>query len=518
VSKGGKKREGKRPPSGKTGKAGKAGKTGKTGKTGKAEKRPKAGSVPRQAMPETPAAERTKSFREVPLGYTPELAVVEAGRCLFCKKPKCLEGCPVNIDIPGFVQLIKDGEFLAAARKIKEENSLPAICGRVCPQEEQCEIVCVLGKKFEPVAVGRLERFAADYERAAGKVEIPKKAPPTGSRVAVVGSGPAGLTVAGDLVRLGHEVTVFEALHEPGGVLMYGIPEFRLPKDIVKAEVDYLAKLGVKFEMSFVVGKTADLAEILEEYDAVFLGTGAGLPLFLGVPGENLIGVYSANEYLTRSNLMKAYRFPEYDTPILRPKKAVIIGGGNVALDSARTAKRFGAETTIVYRRSRKEMPARDEEIEHAEAEEIKIHFLTNPTRIIGDDEGRVQEIECIRMELGEPDSSGRRRPIPIEGSEFRIETDTVIVAIGNSPNPLIPKTTPDLAVGRWGTITADPETGRTSMDRVYAGGDVVTGAATVILAMGAGKKAAQAIDAALRGPRGQEGAAAALGKSAAGR
>jgi len=469
--------------------------------------RPKAGAIPRQAMPERPPAERIKTFDEVPYGYTPELARKEAERCLFCKKPKCVAGCPVNIDIPGFIQLVRAGDFLAAARKVKEQNTLPAICGRVCPQEEQCEILCVLGQKFQPVAIGRLERFVADYEREQNAVTIPAPAAPTGRRVAVVGSGPAGLTAAGELVRLGHAVTVFEALHQPGGVLVYGIPEFRLPKAIVAAEVEYLRRLGVQVELDFVVGRTATLEELLAEYDAIFLGTGAGLPLFLGVPGENLIGVYSANEYLTRSNLMKAYRFPEYDTPLLKPRRAVVVGGGNVALDSARTARRFGAQVTLVYRRSRKELPARHEEVEHAEQEGVELKLLTNPTRVLGDERGRVTEIECLRMELGEPDASGRRRPVPVAGSEFRIPCDTLVVAIGNSPNPLIPKTTPALKATRHGTLEADEESGQTTLERVYAGGDVVTGAATVIRAMGAGKRAALEIDALLKraGPlRGQ--------------
>jgi glutamate synthase (NADPH/NADH) small chain len=402
----------------------------------------------------------------------------------------------VEVDIPGFISLICEGKFFEAAAKIRETNSLPAVCGRVCPQEDQCEKGCVLGKKWEPVAIGRLERFVADYDRTYGRFEMPAMDPPTGKRVAVVGSGPAGLTLAGDLIKKGHEVTIFEALHEPGGVLIYGIPEFRLPKEIVKAEVNYLKRLGVRIETDVVVGKTVTVDELLEEegYHAVFLGVGAGLPVFMNIPGENLCGIYSANEYLTRSNLMKAYLFPEYDTPIAVGKNVVVLGAGNVAMDAARTALRLGAETVrIVYRRSRQEMPARAEEIHHAEEEGIIFELLTNPVRFIGDERGWVKAMECVRMELGEPDSSGRRRPIPIPGSEFILETDMAIVAIGTMANPLIPSTTPGLETNRWGYIVTD-ETGRTSKEGVWAGGDIVTGAATVILAMGAGRKAAKAI------------------------
>jgi len=452
-------------------------------------------AIPRQKMPEQDPKVRIHNFNEVPYGFDEETAIREAQRCLKCKKPNCVKGCPVNIDIPGFISLIEEGKFIEAARKLKEQNSLPAVTGRVCPQETQCEVKCVLGKKGEPVAIGRLERFAADYERKTGQVELPEIAPPTGKKVAVIGAGPAGLTVAGDLIKWGHKVTVFEALHQPGGVLMYGIPEFRLPKEIVLAEVDYLRRLGVVIKTDFVVGKAMTVDELLRNgYDAVFIGTGAGLPMFMNIPGENLIGVYSANEYLTRSNLMKSYLFPEYATPPIRSRKTVVVGGGNVAMDSARTALRLGAETTIVYRRSRKEMPARDEEIHHAEEEGVVFRLLTNPKRIIGDDEGRVVAIECLRMELGEPDASGRRRPIPIEGSEFIIEADTVIMALGNRPNPLIPKTTPDIETSRWGTIVVDEETMATSKEGVFAGGDIVSGAATVILAMGQGKIAAASI------------------------
>ncbi len=447
-------------------------------------------------MQEQDPLQRAANFREVPYGYTEEDAVREAQRCLQCKRPLCMQGCPVNVKIPEFINLIAHRKFAEAARKLKETNALPAICGRVCPQEEQCEIKCVLGKKGDPIAIGNLERFAADWERANGKVELPQVKEKTGHKVAVVGSGPSGLTVAGELVKEGIDVTIFEALHEPGGVLVYGIPEFRLPKDIVKAEIDYLKRLGVKIETNFIIGKTATIQELLEEdhFDAVFVGSGAGLPSFMKIAGENNIGVYSANEYLTRSNLMKAYE-PDSSTPIMRATRAVTVGGGNVAMDAARTALRLGAkESLIVYRRSEKEMPARDAEIHHAKQEGIQFHNLCNPVSILADDKKRVRGIRCIQMELGEPDSSGRRRPVPVEGSEFDIECDVVIIAIGNKPNPLIPDTTPEIEVTRWGTIEADEEDGRTSKVKVYAGGDIVTGAATVILAMGAGKKAARAI------------------------
>jgi len=451
--------------------------------------------IPRQAMPEQDPKVRAHNFDEVPYGYDEKLAQLEAQRCLQCKKPQCVKGCPVEVEIPQFIQYIVDGDFAAAARQLKNKNSLPAVCGRVCPQESQCEQTCILGKKGEPVAIGRLERFAADYERNHNLVTIPEVPPPTGKRVAVVGSGPASLTLAGDLIKKGHEVIIYEALHTPGGVLVYGIPEFRLPKAIVAAEVDYLQKMGVKIETDVVVGKTVTVDELLEDHDAVFLGVGAGLPLFLNLPGENLCGIYSANEYLTRSNLMKAYKFPEYDTPIARGKVVAVIGAGNVAMDAARTALRLGAETVkIVYRRSRAEMPARAEEIHHAEEEGVQFELLTNPVRFIGNEEGWVTGMECIRMELGEPDESGRRRPIPIEGSNFTMECDMVIVALGTRANPLIPSTTPDLKLNKWGYIEADPDTGATSKKGVYAGGDIVTGSATVILAMGAGRKAANAI------------------------
>lgn len=446
-------------------------------------------------MREQPPKERIHNFDEVPYGYTDEEAIAEAKRCLTCKKPTCIGGCPVEIDIPGFIERIAENDFLGAIRVMKKKNVLPAICGRVCPQEDQCEKVCVLSKKMEPVAIGRLERFIADWEAKQGIMEIPEKLPPTGKKVAVVGAGPAGLTVAGDLLKMGHDVTIFEALHKPGGVLIYGIPEFRLPKAIVMREVDFVTKMGAKLINSFVVGMTKTVDELLKDFDAVFIGTGAGLPWFMAIPGENLNGIYSANEYLTRSNLMKAYLFPKYDTPIVRGKNVAVIGGGNVAMDSARTALRLGAEKSmIIYRRSKKEMPARIEEIHHAEEEGIIFEFLTLPIKYHGED-GWVKEMECLRMELGEPDASGRRRPVPIKGSEFKIPVDTVVVAIGQSPNPLIPKTTPGLQVAKHGNIIADEKTGRTTKKGVFAGGDIVTGAATVILAMGAGRLAANSIN-----------------------
>ena len=462
-------------------------------------KKPK---VPRQKMAEQAPAERTRNFNEVPYGFTPDQAMIEAARCIQCKKPKCVAGCPVNIDIPGFLKLIKEGQFIEAAWKIKEQNSLPAVCGRVCPQETQCEQLCVLSIKEKPVSIGYLERYVADAERDKGEMRVPPRRPATGKRVAVVGSGPAGLTVAGELAKLGHTVTIFEALHEPGGVLIYGIPEFRLPKAIVKAEVDYLRALGVSVECDMVIGKTITVDELLEMgFQAVFIGTGAGLPQFMRIPGESLNGVYSANEFLTRNNLMRSYQFPAYDTPLLRGKRVATVGGGNVAMDSARTALRLGAEKSyIIYRRSRAEMPARIDEIEHGEEEGLVLHLLTLPLKILGDDRDYVRGLVCQRMELGEPDDSGRRRPVPIPGSEFEMPMDVVVIAIGNNPNPLIPQTTPGLAVQKWGGIIADEKTGKTSRDRLYAGGDIVTGAATVILAMGAGKNAAYAIHKELTG------------------
>jgi glutamate synthase (NADPH/NADH) small chain len=452
--------------------------------------------IPRQTMPEQDPKERSKNFKEVPHGLTEEQALVEAARCLDCPKMPCIAGCPVEVDIPGFINLILEKDYAGAARKIKETNSLPAVCGRVCPQEEQCEQVCVLTKKYKPVAVGYLERFVSDYERENNLTQLPEIAPSTGRRVAVVGSGPAGLTVAGDLVKLGHEVTIFEALHKPGGVLVYGIPEFRLPKAIVQAECDFLAEMGVEFQNSIVIGKLDTVDELFEQgYDAVFIGTGAGLPNFMGIEGENLIGIYSANEYLTRTNLMRAYDFPNTDTPIIFGKNVAVLGGGNTAMDAVRSALRLGADNAyIVYRRSRTEMPARDEEIHHAEQEGIQFHLLTTPIKFIGDDNGIVKAMECLKMELGEPDASGRRRPVPIKGSNYIMDVDLVVVAIGNSSNPLVQKTTPGLDVNKWGNILADEETMLTSRKGVYAGGDIVTGGATVILAAGAGKTAARAM------------------------
>ncbi len=454
------------------------------------------------SLQKTPAREqapdiRNKNFQEVSMGYDAEMAVNEAQRCLNCKHMPCVSGCPVNVRIPEFIDRIKNNDFDGAYAIIKTTNNLPAICGRVCPQETQCESKCVRGIKGEPVGIGRLERFAADYAMSKG-VAADAVPAPNGKKVAVIGSGPAGLTCAGDLAKKGYEVHIFEALHTPGGVLVYGIPEFRLPKALVRQEIKSVEDMGVKLETNVVVGRSISLDELMEDegFDAVFVGSGAGLPNFQKIPGENLCGVYSANEFLTRINLMKAYSFPETDTPVRVGKNAAIIGGGNVAMDAARCAKRLGAENVyIVYRRGEAEMPARLEEVHHAKEEGIIFKVLTNPTRINGDDNGYVTSMECIEMELGEPDASGRRRPVPKEGSEFTLEVDTVIVAIGNSPNPLIKNTTPGLAVGRKGEITADPETGATSKPGVFAGGDAVTGAATVILAMGAGKKAAAAID-----------------------
>lgn len=449
----------------------------------------------RQEMPLQDAKARSRNFNEVALGYNEEQALLEASRCLTCKKPQCMEGCPVDVDIPDFIKFIQEKDFQSAINKIKEKNNLPAICGRVCPQENQCEKYCVLGKKSQPVAIGRLERFIADWEMEHGEVKsISVK--PTGKKVAVVGSGPSGLTVAADLAMLGHEVTVMEALHIPGGVLVYGIPEFRLPKAIVQREINNIEKLGVTVRVNTVVGKINTVDELLDgEYDAVFIGTGAGLPYFMDIPGENFNGVYSANEYLTRNNLMKGYLFPDYLTPIKTGDKVAVIGAGNVAMDGARTALRLGAkEVYIVYRRSEKEMPARKEEIEHAVEEGVQLRLLTSPVEIIGDENGRVKALICQKYELGEPDESGRRKPVAIPGSEYEMEMDTVIMALGQGPNPLVSQTTPDLQLNRHGNIVADEATGRTSKPGVFAGGDIVTGAATVIKAMGAGKKAARAI------------------------
>ena len=459
--------------------------------------------IPRQPMPKQGVQERIYNFNEVALGYSLEQAISEAKRCLQCKKRPCVSGCPVGVPIPEFIKLLAEGDFQGAAEKIQEQNSLPAICGRVCPQEEQCEKVCTLGIKGESVAIGRLERFVADYV-AAHKVGKPvAKAQPTGFKVAVVGSGPAGLTAAGDLAKMGHEVTIFEALHLAGGVLGYGIPEFRLPKAIVQREVDYVRQLGVDIQLDVLIGKTLTVDELLGEmgYQAVYLANGAGLPYFMNIPGENLNGVLSANEFLTRVNLMKAYQFPEHDTPIKRGQHVAVIGGGNVAMDSARTALRLGAEEVyIVYRRSREEMPARAEESENAEEEGVIFNLLTNPVEILGDEKGWVRGMRCQKMQLGEPDASGRRRPEPIPGSEFEMRTELVIIAIGSGANPLVSATTTNLQTNKHGYITADPQTGQTSRPGVYAGGDIVTGSATVISAMGAGKRAAVAIDQYLNG------------------
>ena len=463
--------------------------------------KPRKEKIPRQAMPEQDPKERIRNFEEVPRGYTPETAILEAKRCIQCKKPGCVEGCPVDVQIPKFIKQIAEGDFLGAARTLKETNSLPAVCGRVCPQEDQCEKTCILGKKGEPVAIGRLERFAADYERNGGAVAIPEIAPSNGKKVAVIGAGPSGLTIAGDLVKLGYDITVFEALHKAGGVLVYGIPEFRLPKAIVEAEVDYLRKLGVKIVVNAVVGRLKTIDELFAAgFDAVYVAVGAGAPVFMNIPGENLSGIYSANEYLTRSNLMKAYRFPEYDTPIVRGRNVAVIGGGNVAMDSVRTALRLGAENAyIIYRRSEVEMPARKEEVHHAKEEGVQFHLLTNPVAYLGEG-GWVSGVKCLRMELGEPDASGRRSPVPVAGSEFVIEVDTVVVAVGTMANPIVPATTPGLETNRRGYIITKGESGETSRPGVYAGGDIVTGSATVILAMGAGRKAAQAIHRRLSG------------------
>ncbi len=448
-------------------------------------------------MPEQKPEERNRNFREVALGYDEETAVAEAKRCLQCKNPACMGGCPVQVKIPEFIRLVSERKFEEAYYKIRETSSLPAICGRVCPQENQCEKFCVRGIKGEPVAIGRLERFVADWHREHGK-DATEKPKPNGKKVAVVGGGPAGLACAGDLAKLGYAVTIFEAFHTPGGVLVYGIPEFRLPKEIVQGEIRKLEEMGVTIACNMVIGRVLSVDELLnqEGFDAVFLGTGAGLPGFLGIEGENLNGVYSANEFLTRINLMKAYRFPEYDTPIFMGKHAVIFGGGNVAMDAARCAKRMGAEeVTVVYRRSEEEMPARNEEIQHAKEEGINFRLLCNPVRIIGNEDGSATHIECMEMQLGEQDASGRRRPIPVEGSEFLLPAEVVVIAIGQSPNPLIKNTTPEIETNPRGCIVVADKTGKTTKEAVFAGGDAVTGAATVILAMGAGKDAAAAID-----------------------
>ncbi len=455
--------------------------------------------IQRQAMPEQDSAIRRNNFSEVNLGFTEELAKMEAMRCIQCPKPTCVEGCPVGVKIKDFISLVAEGEYLKAAEKIKEDNMLPAICGRVCPQEEQCEAKCVVGKKGESVAIGRLERFVADFERQNVGIREAVIKPKSGKKVAIIGSGPAGLGCAGDLIQMGHDVTVFEALHDLGGVLIYGIPEFRLPKDIVKAEVESLKKLGVDFQTNAVIGFTDTVDELLTDgYNAVFIAVGAGLPYFLNIKGENFNGVYSANEFLTRVNLMKAYKFPDYDTPVfhIKDKNVAVFGGGNTAMDAVRTAKRLGAKNAyIIYRRSDAEMPARKEEVHHAKDEGIEFIFLANPLEFIGDSEGWLTSVKLQKMELGEPDSSGRRKPIPIQGSEYSLDIDMSVIAIGNGSNPIIQKTTPDLQYTKWGNIVVDDNTMKTTKQGVFAGGDIVTGGATVILAMGAGRKAAAAIN-----------------------
>jgi glutamate synthase (NADPH/NADH) small chain len=469
--------------------------------------------IPRQDMPVQEPEDRVQNFNEVAVGFTLDLARMEAERCLQCKEPHCMEGCPVQVKIPEFIEAVRAGDMVKAVQIMKDRNNLPAICGRVCPQEVQCESRCILGKKGEPVAIGRLERFVGDFALSKKTFGV-TKGPSTGKKVAVVGSGPAGLTCAADLGRMGHDVTIFESLHTPGGVLVYGIPEFRLPKEkVIRAEIETSARaLGIRILTDYVIGRTLTIDELLAEYDAIFLGTGAGLPMFMRIPGINLNGVMSANEFLTRVNLMKGYRFPEFDTPVKVGKRVAVIGAGNVAMDSARCAVRLqslraganggetGSEVHIVYRRSPAEVPARLEEVHHAKEEGVIFDFLTNPVEILGDDEGTVRRMRCIRMELGEPDQSGRRSPIPIEGSEFEMEVDQVVFALGTTPNPLVFSNFDGLQRTRHGTVVADQETGRTTMKRIWAGGDVVTGAATVISAMGAGKRAAADIDCYLKG------------------
>ena len=461
--------------------------------TPKKERKPPTKKIP---MPEQDAKVRGHNFDEVALGYTAEQAIEEAKKCMQCRNPKCISGCPVEVPIKEFVALVVEGKFMEANAKIKETNSLPAICGRVCPQETQCEASCIYGIRNEAIAIGRLERFVSDYARLHGE-PLPDLPAKIGKKIAVIGAGPAGLTCAGDLTNIGYDVTIFEAFHKPGGVLIYGIPEFRLPKDVVMAEVDFLEKLGVEVKYNHVIGKIRTIAELMEDdgYESVFIGSGAGAPNFMPISGMNLINVFSANEFLTRVNLMKAYEFPKYDTPVKIGKRVAVIGGGNVAMDAARTSLRLGAdEVMIVYRRARDQLPARLEEVHHAEEEGVNFNFLVNPIEVIGDEKGSVTGMKCIRMELGEPDDSGRQRPVPIKDSEFILDVDMVIVAIGNSPNPIIPESTPGLKISRWGTIEIDEETGMTDIPGVFAGGDIVTGAATVISAMGAGKRAARGI------------------------
>jgi len=470
------------------------------------EKKPKKIVPKKYPMPEQDPKERIHNFNEVPIGQDAQTAIAEAQRCLQCKRGPnrkvCMDGCPVEIDIPRFIKQVQLGNMAEAIKIIRENQNLPAVCGRVCPYENQCEGFCVVGKKNEPVGIGRLERYLADWERREqkhGKIDVP---PPTGKKVAVVGGGPAGLTVAGDLAKLGHKVTVFEALQYCGGVLIYGIPEFRLPKEIVRAEVDYLSRMGVEIHNDYVIGKLETVDELLKSYDAVFIGTGAGLPDWTNLKGENLNGIMSANEFLTRVNLMKAFKFPEYDTPIRVGDRVVTIGGGNVAMDCARTSLRLGCkESVILYRRSDAELPARREEIHHAKDEGVRFELLAAPLEFIGDEQGNVKQVKAIRMQLGEPDASGRRRPVKIPGSEFIIDAQTVLIAIGQSPNPLVPMTTPDLKTTKEGTIAVD-ENGRTSKIGVFAGGDIASGAATVILAMGDGKRAAKALHKFIMGER----------------
>lgn len=454
--------------------------------------------IPRQPMPERDPKERARNFEEVPLGFSEATAVLEASRCIHCPHSECVDGCPVGIDIPAFLRLVEEGDFLGAARKLREKNVLPAICGRVCPQEHQCEKTCTLSntKKPSPISIGRLERFIADYERRSGQMSVPEIPPATGFRVAVVGSGPAGLTAASELARLGHKVTIFEALHRPGGVLFYGIPRFRLPGEVISSEIENLEKMGVEIVCNAVVGKFAGLHELFDlGFDAVMVGTGAGLPWFLGIPGENLLGVFSANEFLTRVNLMRADLFPRSVTPVRVGRRVAVIGAGDTAMDAARTSLRLGPENvTVFYRRSRAEAPCRAEELAHAEAEGVRFEFLTNPLRFIGDENYRLVAMECERMELGEPDKSGRRRPIPVPGSNFTVPVDSAIFALGFGVNPMIRQSAPDLITDERGVLKVDPVTGMTSIPGVFAAGDIVTGGATVILAMGQAKKAAAGI------------------------